>query len=103
VVVTVADEIRVSPTVCAYPDENDESLFVDIELPGIDKDNIKLKINEDSFYIEAKKEGMMYAGTYVFCCPVNPDEAKAKYNNGLLTITVPYKMQAGPSKEIAIA
>ncbi|RPJ50230.1 MAG: Hsp20/alpha crystallin family protein [Methanobacteriota archaeon] len=98
----MANETNVSPTVCAYPDEQNENVFVDIELPGVDKDNISLKINDDSFTIEATKEGVRYVGYYVFCCPVDPDKATAKYTNGLLTVTAPYKQAMAAAKEIAI-
>lgn len=33
----------------------------------------------------------MYVDSYAFWCPVEPEKAIAKYSNGLLKVTVPYK------------
>ncbi|KUG20302.1 putative small heat shock protein [hydrocarbon metagenome] len=80
-----------SPIVCSYSDESGENLIIEIELPGVDKENISLRMREDSFTIDASKEDIRYIGTYTMWCPVTPDQAKAEYRNGLLTIRVPYK------------
>ena len=47
---------------------------------------------EDGFFINAKKgDDVEYVGTYAFCCPVIPEKAVAKYFNGKLIVTVPYR------------
>lgn len=94
--------MRVSPSVCAYSDESGDNLFIEIELPGVDKDNISLKVSEDSFTVDATKEDIRYVGTYVLSCPVVPDQAKARYKNGLLSVEVPYVEQPREAREIPI-
>ncbi len=84
-------DIKTSPHVCAYPDEDHEYLNIEIELPGVKKEDIDLKIHFDSFYLNANKEGVHYIGSYAICCPVKPEDAEATYENGMLTVTVPYK------------
>ena len=84
-------ERKIAPKVYAYPDEEHENLLVEIELPGVAKENISFKLHEDSFYIHATKESVEYATSYSICCPVRADEANAKYADGLLSVTVPYK------------
>jgi HSP20 family molecular chaperone IbpA len=46
----------VSPEICVFTDENLETLNIQIELPGVDKNNIDLRFYEDGFYVLAKRE-----------------------------------------------
>ncbi|HMF33196.1 MAG TPA: Hsp20/alpha crystallin family protein [Candidatus Lokiarchaeia archaeon] len=95
-------DLKISPNVSAYPDEEHSSLHIEIELPGIRKENISFKLHDDSFYIRATKEGVEYVGSYAVCCPVSPSEAKAKYEDGLLTVDVPYKDPMVDAVEVQI-
>lgn len=98
----MATMARMSPEVCAMPDERHENLHIEIELPGVDKDKIILKMHEDSFNIRANREGVEYSGSYAVCCPIDYANAKARYKNGLLTIDVPYMKPAPSGKKIPI-
>ena len=89
-------ETIVSPNICTFSDEILESLNIQIELPGVNKKDIELRIYEDGFYIVAKKEGTKYMGSYALVWPVQPKMAIAEYENGLLTVNIPYK---GPFEE----
>jgi len=73
----------------ASNDENSEYL-INIQIPGAEKDNIKLKLAEDIIHIEAKGEGIDYLGDYSLCCPIKPGEATATYKEGLLKVRAPY-------------
>lgn len=81
---------RLPPVICAYPDDNCENATIEVVIPGVEKKDISLKISDNGFYVKATKEGVEYADTYAFCCPVNPEKAVAKYSNGVLKVTVPY-------------
>jgi HSP20 family molecular chaperone IbpA len=88
----MADErIRVAPEVCSYVDDEHLTLTLEISLPGVPKENIKLRMHEDSFTLSAPRDETEYVTTLSFCCPVVPDKAEANYENGLLTISVPFK------------
>jgi HSP20 family protein len=46
-----------------------------------------------TFYYKSKKgrSGVEYVGTYAICCGVVPEKAVAKYCDGKLYVTVPYR------------
>jgi HSP20 family protein len=93
---------RMSPDICAYSDETEKNLKIEVELPGAKKEQIKLKMEEDGVYIDAKTDNVEYLGSYALCCPVIPKKAKAQYKEGLLKITVPYKEPFVEALEIPI-
>ncbi|MFX1489733.1 MAG: Hsp20/alpha crystallin family protein, partial [Promethearchaeota archaeon] len=74
----------------------------EIQLPGVEKDTIKLKMHDDSFFIKGETEDTIYIGSYSMCCPVKPEEAKATYKEGLLKIEVPFKESEYHSVDVKI-
>ncbi len=94
---------KISPNVCAYPsDDEHNEMHIEIELPGVKKEDIKFKLHEDSFYIHATKGDIEYLGSYAVCCPVKANEAKATYKEGLLIVDVPYKEPFEDAVEVKI-
>jgi HSP20 family molecular chaperone IbpA len=87
----MAEALRISPVISAYPDDNYENLQIEVILPGVEKENISFKIDENSFYVAANKEGVTYLDSYSIACPVDPEKTTAKYSNGVLKVTVPYQ------------
>jgi HSP20 family protein len=83
--------VSLSPNVCFDTDEDQSVFTLEIALPGVKKEDIDLKINEDSYAITAHRGDIKYVDAQAFCCKVVPKKASAKYDNGLLKITVPYK------------
>jgi HSP20 family protein len=84
--------VKVSPDVISCSDDQG-NLEIEINLPGVKKENIELKMVEEGFFIRAKREetGVEYVGTYAFCCGVIPEKATAKYCDGKLYVIVPYR------------
>lgn len=87
----MAAVLRLSPYISVYPDDKSEKVTIEVVLPGVEKKDISLKISDGGFYVKARKNGVEYADSYAFCCPVEPEKAVANYSNGLLKVTVPYK------------
>ena len=98
--------------------ETDKSFEVEAELPGIEKENIKVAIDHQRVSIEAeakhesaKKEGehIVYAERSTrkfarsFSLPAEVDDAGAiaKLENGVLMLTLP-KKQPAQAKKLAI-
>ncbi|KUK16634.1 MAG: Small heat shock protein [Thermococcus sibiricus] len=87
--------------------DSGEEFVITAELPGVKKEDIKVRVLEDTVYIEAQvkreqeleKEGAVrieryysgYRRTIRLPEEVIPEKAKAKYNNGVLEIRVPKK------------
>ncbi|AMM54343.1 Hsp20/alpha crystallin family protein [Pyrococcus kukulkanii] len=85
-------------------DRGDE-FVITAELPGVKKEDIKVRVTDDAVYIEAtvkrekelEKEGAVRIERYytgyrrVIRLPeeVIPEKAKARYNNGVLEIRIP--------------
>ena len=85
------EKIKVSPEICAYVDENHTRLTIEAAIPGVKKEDIMVKMHEDSFSLRAPRQDLEYVAALAFCCPVKPEAAVAKYENGLLKIEVPFK------------
>ena len=96
------DKYLTSPEVCSWADDESETYKIEIQLPGVEKDSIKLKMHDDSFFIKGETEDTVYIGSYTVCCPVKPEEAKAVYNQGLLKIEVPFKEPEFQSIDVKI-
>ena len=97
--------------------ETDQAYTVKAEIPGVNKDDIKVSIdgNQVSISAEVRKEeekksgNMMHSERYYgqqyrsFTLPQDVDDAKseAKYHDGILELTLPKKPGTG-GKQIAI-
>lgn len=97
--------------------ETDKELVVEVGIPGFKSEDVKVKVEDNYLTIEGKKEEKKEEkeGSYfrkeirrgsfkkVISLPysVNPDEAKAKIENGILRIVFP-KQEVEKGKEIKI-
>ena len=69
------EKIKVAPEVCSYVDDEDNTLSLEIELPGVSREDINLRMQADSFTLSAPREDVEYVTTLSFCCPVVIDRA----------------------------
>ncbi len=79
----------VTPEVCF--DHDDKAYFIDVELPGVDKEHIDLSVGPQSLCIEAARDDVNYLGCFTLAHAVDETKAKAKFENGLLKIEIPLK------------
>lgn len=67
----------------------DETTFkVEVELPGVRKENIKIKAIRDSFELTATRGAIGYELDLELGFEVNPAKIQSHYEEGLLTLTM---------------
>lgn len=85
--------------------ETDKEVVANAEMPGLEKEDIKINLTEDRLEIstetkhgeEKKEKGYIYKERRSECyyrsvslpSPIDPDNSRASYNNGVLQITMP--------------
>tara|TARA_R110002012_G_scaffold183727_1_gene350198 strand:+ start:13698 stop:14030 length:333 start_codon:yes stop_codon:yes gene_type:complete len=70
-----------------WEDRNGE-ISVTIEMPGVDKKEIDLTVDEHTVNIEASNDVRDYSLSKTFDATLNPDEVVANLNNGILDIKI---------------
>lgn len=86
------------PLVDVMSEKDKFKIFV--ELPGVEKEKVKLDVAEDSVEIKTDDEKKFYKMIYLDAT-VDPDSAKASYKNGILTLELD-KMEKRKGKEVQI-
>ncbi len=82
--------------------EDDDTVTVVAELPGAQKDKIKVKVGED--YVEIKaSNGRKYYKRVRLPAKVKPETAKATFNNGVLEIVIEKKEKKKREGEVEIS
>lgn len=77
--------------ICSCVDDSKSALHLEFIIPGVKKEDINLKLNDDSFNLRAEKKDVEYVSSGSFCCPVEIKKTEANYENGLLLIDIPLK------------
>ncbi|MCX8204328.1 MAG: Hsp20/alpha crystallin family protein [Candidatus Nezhaarchaeota archaeon] len=65
---------------------SDKAVQVVAEIPGVEKDSIKLEATEDELTIEAESDRYKYKKVVKLPFKVDPKQAKATYKNGVLEV-----------------
>jgi len=86
-----APDQEAMPTVVREPIADiineDNEIVVVVELPGVEKNDIKLKSTDYSIEISAFSQGVhKYQKRVDLPAKINPDHAKARYTNGILEV-----------------
>lgn len=82
------------PFTSSIIDEKKNELNITAEMPGICKEDIEINSTESEVVIKADSDGRKYFKIVQTPCNIKPETAKARYNNGVLEITIGIKMQA---------
>jgi len=86
------DRTKVTPCACFSHDDKDGRFKIELELPGVDKKDIRLDMRKDSFCIFAPRgEDTEYSGCYMLAHEVVPEKTEARYESGLLRVFAPMK------------
>lgn len=98
----MAEKVLVPPHMFACLDAEGENYIVEVDLPGVNKEHIDLRMHEDIIHVLAEREDLAFHGHLHFPIKVNPKKAKAKFSNGLLKVEVPVKEKRSPPIKIEV-
>jgi HSP20 family molecular chaperone IbpA len=70
---------------------DDTGLEIRVDMAGASKDSVDLDVGDKGFCIKAEAEDFRYENCYMLAHEVKREEAKAKFDSGLLKISVPFK------------
>lgn len=98
----MSEKVVIPPHMFACLDDKGENYEVEIELPGVKKKDIELNMHDDLIHIHAERKDMTFHGHLHFPIKVNPRKAKARFDEGLMKVTVPLKEKRTPPMKIKI-
>ena len=67
-------------------EQSEDEVFVTIDLPGFEKKNLELKVNETHITIKAEQDERKHNSTKRLPCKVDADSSKATYKNGVVDV-----------------
>jgi len=82
--------------------EENGKIKVVVDLPGARKESIRINASEDEVEVEAEGEDRRYFKRIKLPVKVDPDSAKARYENGILEIVFEKKEKEKKKKEIKV-
>ncbi len=82
------------PLIEQYVDK--DTLRVICEVPGADRDDIKLQATDDTMDVTAESEGHSYHANFSLKEPVDPQTSEATYKNGILEVR--FKLRSNLNK-----
>ncbi len=86
------EKIKVMPCACFSHDDQGGRLRIEMEMPGVNKEDISLEMRRDTFCVSAPKgKDTEYTGCFKLSHEVVPEETEARYENGFLKIFAPIK------------
>ncbi len=78
-----------SPDIVVIHDQ--EGYYIEVELPGVKKKDLELEVAEQGFTVKGSRSDFDFVGSYYLAHQVNTEKVKAKFDDGLLDITIPLK------------
>jgi len=73
-----------------------------VEIPGVSKEDIVLEGTKSTLSVKVDTGERKFDRTIALPCDVDPDSAKAEYNNGILEVTLTPMVPPDPKKRISI-
>jgi HSP20 family molecular chaperone IbpA len=71
--------------------DDDSGFRIEVDLAGASKDRTEVEMGSGGFCIKAEGDDVMYESCFMLAHEVRPDESRATFESGLLTIQVPFK------------
>jgi HSP20 family molecular chaperone IbpA len=87
-----AEEKRViAPAVNVSHDDEDSGLRIAVNLAGAPRESVELEMGREGFCVKAEADYFRYETCFMLAHRVRGDEARARFESGLLTIHVPFE------------
>ena len=83
--------------------EETKSVAVTLEMPGIDKKDIDLRVTESELEINVDSEARKYHKLIKLPNPVKPPTTKATYKNGVLDVTIEKASPSEPKRGFRVS
>ncbi|MHA1775509.1 MAG: hypothetical protein DRO88_02955 [Promethearchaeia archaeon] len=93
---------RIRPTRYLNYDCIENKWEMEFHLPGVPKENVKFKILNDAYSLEAKRDQALYHSSEYLPFEIDTDSVKAEYNNGLLYVSGKIKDPMADAVEIKL-
>ncbi|UCD78430.1 MAG: Hsp20/alpha crystallin family protein [Desulfobacterales bacterium] len=81
----------VVPMINVNHNEDDTGLDIRVDLAGASKESVDLDVGDKGFCIKAEAEDFRYENCFMLAHEIKRESAKAKFDSGLLRISVPFK------------
>ncbi len=81
-------------------DKDTKTWTVEVELPGMDKNDVEIKVVDSNLVINAKNDDREFSARYYLGKDIDQDSIEASMENGLLIIKA--KLQMPEEKSITI-
>lgn len=81
----------VVPMVNIMHDDDDSGFRIEVDLAGASKESVELDMGTAGFCVRAEADSFRYESCFMLAHEVKPQEAKAKFESGLLTVRVPFR------------
>ena len=75
-------------------DEKNGTLHLLLEMPGVEKEDIRVETTETNAVITAERDDKKFRAELELQAPVRPESGKAEYRNGMLEISFSLKDKA---------
>lgn len=80
----------VAPMIDIRHDDNDGGLTIKVDLAGASKESLELEMGKSGFCVKGEGDDFRYESCFMLAHEVRPEESKAKFDSGLLTIRAPF-------------
>jgi HSP20 family molecular chaperone IbpA len=87
----VEEKRVIVPRIDVSHNDEDSGLRISVNLAGAPKDSIELDMGKEGFCLKAEGEDFRYETCFMLAHKVRGDQARARFESGLLTIQVPFE------------
>lgn len=85
----IGDKVRKVPDLCTYVDDERNILVIEVILPDIDRDKIKIKIRDDMLLLVADGDEIIYSTCVPLKRQVITKRFKVHHERDMFRVTLP--------------